>query len=264
MSQFEDFTKPPPVKPEVHYEHSEELSELAPALAALQAKCGGCAKSGVNPQFKSAYSTLGDVWAVVRPAQAGLGLALVQIPVARGDKAGVVTHVMHSSGQWLKATLLLPSAGRGGFTAQAVGSAVTYAKRYVLTGICGVADDDDDGNMASAQPEPKPRGRAGGKVRGEGLDPPRNYPPKQQGPTLEQQARKALNDLCRAWPEEEPKCRLRVGEVAENPPNGEGWGHLGDWARRRLEELNRASAAAKKVAAQGPVGVEGRTFEVPE
>ena len=34
-------------------------------------------------------------------------------------------------------------------TAQAVGSAITYARRYALAAICGVAPEDDDGNAAS-------------------------------------------------------------------------------------------------------------------
>jgi len=139
------------------YQTSEQTDQLAKALAGLQATCGGCKKSGHNPHFKSRFTTLADAWAVVRPALTGLGLAVAQLPVALGEQAGVVTHVLHESGQWLRSTLLLPVGGKP--TAQAVGSAITYARRYSLLAVCGVADDDDDGHAATEAPTQASRRR---------------------------------------------------------------------------------------------------------
>lgn len=128
---------------------SEQTDQLAKALAGLQAHCGGVKKTGRNPHFKSVFTTLADAWAVVRPALPGLGLAIVQWPLTDLEHglAGVRTEVMHESGQSRTSDLLLPIGQKA--TAQSVGSAITYARRYSLLAICGVADDDDDGHAAT-------------------------------------------------------------------------------------------------------------------
>ena len=80
-------------------------------------------------------------------------LAVVQTPTAEGSKVTVTTLLMHSSGEWLASDLTV-TADKG--TAQGIGSAITYARRYGLSSVVGVApgDDiadegDDDGNAAS-------------------------------------------------------------------------------------------------------------------
>jgi len=68
------------------------------------------------------------------------------MPVHHENEAGVITRLMHTSGQWIESTLWLPV---GKADAQGVGAAITYARRYALQSILGVPAADDDGNAVS-------------------------------------------------------------------------------------------------------------------
>lgn len=129
-------------------EISERVDEKAlnEALSKLQARCGGMERGGKNEHLRSSYSTLRDCWKVIRPNLEDLGLAIVQLPKVEDRHAGVVTEVRHSSGALIRNVLLLPYGGKNPL--HAAGSAITYAKRYALMAICGLAEDehDDDGN----------------------------------------------------------------------------------------------------------------------
>lgn len=101
------------------------------------------------------YATLAEVLASVRPALNKHGIALLQ--PFDGDK---VTTILALGASRLEVDVLLPEWK----SAQALGSALTYIKRYQLKSILGVNDgDDDDGNAASGTgktPEPRPRASA--------------------------------------------------------------------------------------------------------
>lgn len=125
--------------------HSEQLNDLAKALSAAQGAMENASKGKVNPHFKSKYADLGSIWDAIREPLAKHGLSVVQLPFT--DEAGqirVSTLLMHSSGQWIEASYALPPT-KG--DAQGFGSAITYMKRYALTGM-GVAPEDDDGEAA--------------------------------------------------------------------------------------------------------------------
>jgi hypothetical protein len=57
---------------------------------------------------------------------------------------------MHTSGQWISSVFSMPVSKHD---AQAVGSAITYARRYALAAVVGIAPEDDDGNLASGKSE---------------------------------------------------------------------------------------------------------------
>lgn len=144
-------------------EQSEQINEIATALAAAQLKIEGAAKDSFNPHFRSNYSDLASVWdACHRPCNEN-GIAIVQRVAFREGMTVLVTQLMHRSGQWLSQEYpLVPTKN----DPQGFGSAVTYARRYSLMAMVGVAarDDDDDGNAASgrqalnAPQQPAPRG----------------------------------------------------------------------------------------------------------
>lgn len=148
--------------------HSEQFTAIAAALAAAAAKFAPIqknrevevkTKSGSSYFFK--YATLDAIVAAVRPALSDNGLVLVQSVVTEeithSDADGVTiereelleTRLIHSSGEWFaNNTPVLVSAGEN--SAQAYGSAITYARRYGITQLlCVVADEDDDGNAAA-------------------------------------------------------------------------------------------------------------------
>lgn len=130
---------------------------LALALSKAQGEIGNAAKDKTNPFFSSTYATLASVWAACRAALSKYEIAVIQAPVI-DDATGKLTlrtTLMHSSGEEWHGEMPVQAAPTA--TAQQMGSALTYARRYSLASMVGVApDDDDDGNAATAVPPPKP------------------------------------------------------------------------------------------------------------
>ena len=122
---------------------SESINELADALAKAQGEMGSAAKDAKNPFFDSDYADLKSVVKAIKEPFANNGLSYVQFPICEQNTAGVVTRLMHSSGQWLEQKYALPVAK---FDAQGVGSALTYSRRYALQAVAGIPAGDDDGN----------------------------------------------------------------------------------------------------------------------
>ena len=126
---------------------SSEMAGLCKALAAAQADMVPAVKDGANPHFRSRYATLGAVLQAILPAFNKHGLALTQHPVLVEGHVHIITMVLHSSGQYMESTVSAPLSGRK--DAQAVGSAITYLRRYAAQSIAGLPVEDDDGNGAS-------------------------------------------------------------------------------------------------------------------
>lgn len=126
---------------------SDQINELATALAKAQGEIKGAIKDSANPFFKSKYADLASVVEAIREPFAKNGLAYIQLTEPSDkDEARVETVITHSSGQWISSVLALPVTKAD---AQGFGSALTYARRYGLSAAAGVAPEDDDGNKAS-------------------------------------------------------------------------------------------------------------------
>lgn len=128
---------------------SESIASIAKALAQFQKEVVQPEKSASNPHFKSKYVPLDNVVKSIADTAPSHGLSYIQTTVTENDKAGVQTLLMHESGEWMEfEPFLLPIGQKS--TPQAVGSAITYARRYTLSSIFGIASEtDDDGNTAS-------------------------------------------------------------------------------------------------------------------
>lgn len=128
---------------------SESISSIAKALSQFQNEVVQPEKSASNPHFKSKYVPLDNVVKSIADTAPKYGLSYIQTSVTESDKAGVQTLLMHESGEWMEfEPFLLPIGQKS--TPQAVGSAITYARRYTLSSIFGIASEtDDDGNTAS-------------------------------------------------------------------------------------------------------------------
>jgi hypothetical protein len=131
---------------------STEMDKLSEALAAAQAEIGTVSLNKTNPHFKSKYADLSAIREACKEPLSKHGIALVQSPSVVEGRAVLVTRLFNKSGQWIENELSLkPDRGD---TPQAVGSAITYARRYAIASLLGiVADEDDDGNAASAAPK---------------------------------------------------------------------------------------------------------------
>ena len=126
---------------------NEPKSHLALALSKAQGKLKGAKKDTTNPFFKSKYADLSSVWEACRSALAENELAVIQSPMMVDGFLMLKTKLIHSSGEFEES--FMPISAPITAKAQEMGSAITYARRYSLAAIVGVApDDDDDGNTA--------------------------------------------------------------------------------------------------------------------
>ncbi len=137
---------------------SDNINELATALNKVQAELKPVTKSSSNPYYSSKYADLTAILESCKKLLATNGLSVVQVcSVQEGGRISLDTTLLHNSGQWISGELLvLPKPDSNNFTsAQAVGSAITYARRYSFSAIIGIATEDDDGESAMERPSPK-------------------------------------------------------------------------------------------------------------
>ena len=128
---------------------SESIAALSAALSKAQGVMEGAKKDGDNPHFKSKFATLASVWDACRKPLADNGLSVVQSPGGSGAGLPAVTVLMPESGEWMEGMFTMTPTKDD---PQGVGSCLTYARRYALAAMVGVAPEDDDGNEASAKP----------------------------------------------------------------------------------------------------------------
>ena len=132
---------------------SESITSLAAALVKAQAEMGGAVKDSSNPFFKSKYADLTSVVRAIKEPFAKHGLAYTQFPIRDDNGVGVVTRLIHESGEWLEGEYILPMVK---LDPQAAGSAITYARRYALQAMAGIPTADDDAESAMIRGEVAP------------------------------------------------------------------------------------------------------------
>lgn len=131
---------------------SAAYANIASALAAAQGKMDKARKSANNPHFKSKYADLASVMDACLPALSAVGIAVTQPPGENETGRYVETVLTHGpSGERVscRVPLIVQKNDMQGY-----GSAVTYARRYGLMAMAGIAPEDDDGN-AAAKAAPK-------------------------------------------------------------------------------------------------------------
>lgn len=120
---------------------SESILKIAPDVIAAHAKMTEIERNATNPFTESEYADLEAVLSVIRPILAAHNLALMQFPSFSGGQVGVVSRLLHISGEWFEEEA---SAGSLPPDPQKAGSAITYLRRYSAMAICGIAPKDDD------------------------------------------------------------------------------------------------------------------------
>lgn len=130
-------------------------SPLAAALAAVQAELprlgksetgsvSGVTKDGKQFSYEYKYADLAAISAEVLPLLGRHGLAFTSWPGRVDGQLVLEYHLLHEGGE--KMTGYYPIAGA---TAQALGSSISYARRYCLCAVVGVAPDKDDDAAAA-------------------------------------------------------------------------------------------------------------------
>ena len=140
---------------------TKQPSTLVEALNAFQQKHHAAGLDGSNPFYKSKYTTLAQALLAVQPAtEFGLCHSQLNDYVITPDGEVitiVITKLMHVSGdEPLISRFPVPKIPSNVKNAhQEAGSAQTYARRYGLLSVYGLANDDDDGNSLTKTPPPK-------------------------------------------------------------------------------------------------------------
>ncbi len=128
---------------------SEQINEIAVALAAASLPNPKKTHTANAGKYSYNYAPLSEVVEQVRKPLADQGLSYTQI--VQQTEAGItlVTLLMHKSGQWISGNYPLPK----GLDSQDMGKAITYARRYSLCAILGIAAEDDDDGAGAVQGE---------------------------------------------------------------------------------------------------------------
>lgn len=145
---------------------SDKIDELAKALSKAQQDIITVSTDSKNPFFKSNYASLPAILKALREPLAANGLAFVQSSDSVEGKCYIETVLMHESGQWISGSYPVNPTKND---PQGLGSATTYARRYALCAMLGIAQEDDDGQMAS-RPVAKKFKITDGKYQGKTFD----------------------------------------------------------------------------------------------
>lgn len=163
-------------------DRSESIASLAAALAKAQGRIEGARKDAeakVTDRITRRYADLASVWDACREALSANGLAVVQAPAVADGGYVLHTTLLHESGEWMRSTLPLLSDTTGRTAMQALGSAITYGRRYGLMSMVGVCPEDDDGEAAGTPQNARHEARpANGHSRPAQPPPPRHEPPR--------------------------------------------------------------------------------------
>lgn len=212
---------------------SESIAALSGALAAAQAEIENAHKTANNPHFRSKYADLAEVINTTRPVLSAHGLSVSQWPSFADGMVSVETLLTHKSGEWIANTASAPADK---LTAQGVGSAITYLRRYSLAALACIAQEDDDGNQASKKPA---------KAREPAVDPA----PTNGRKSAAQAKRDGDNETVRSMIEqcetiEDLQARWKMIEDEWLPILPASWSdHISDFYQNKYDTLREREAA---------------------
>jgi len=124
------------------------MKSLLKSLSQFQSEITPISKDANNPFYKSAYASLEQIQEHIKPILINCGLVIIQKNINNECGLFVETNIIHvESGETI--TSIFPVIVQKA-DAQSYGSAVSYAKRYSITGLLNltIQDVDDDGNNA--------------------------------------------------------------------------------------------------------------------
>lgn len=124
---------------------SESIVKITTALLKAQKVMGAAKKEATNPYFHSTYADLGTVMSVCKELLNENGILILQPVVG----LTVETVLVHESGEWMSSET--PVLCKENNNPQALGSAITYARRYGLQSMLFIPAEDDDANSATKQ-----------------------------------------------------------------------------------------------------------------
>jgi hypothetical protein len=132
-------------------EIKKEKRTLAHAMLDFRVNVDSVTKDGTNPHFGNAFATYNAVKEAINPTLDMLGMVVIQAPniVDGANVLNTKIYLADNPSDMIESNLplLMPKNDM-----QQLGGAITYARRYSLLSLFGLATEDDDGNQASEQP----------------------------------------------------------------------------------------------------------------
>lgn len=124
---------------------SQSITNIAVALLKAQKVMGGAKKGATNPYFKSKYADLGSVLEACKEPLNENGVVILQ-PHVTENSDYVETILLHESGEWISSSTRIVCAKVN--DPQALGSAISYARRYGLQSLLSMPAEDSDAEGA--------------------------------------------------------------------------------------------------------------------
>lgn len=166
--------------------NSEQLNELAKALAIAQGQIQNPEKDKKNPFLKNKYASLDSFLSACKKPLSENGLSIVQFPGIKDGKVFIETILLHASGQWLSEILdyhVIEEKGRSSL--QSLGATITYLRRYSLSSVLGMAaEEDTDGETGDKKDTDNKKAQS--PTNGNGRNQTHAKPPAVKMPSQEQ------------------------------------------------------------------------------
>lgn len=136
---------------------SESITKLVPALVKAKLAFRPAVKDATNPHFNKKYLSLDGVIEAIDAALLANGIIAMQPTRLHDGKTIVETTLFHESGEFISGDYQVTPSQAG---PQGEGSGLTYARRYALMSMVGIAPEDDDAEAAAARSGGSGRSRA--------------------------------------------------------------------------------------------------------
>lgn len=129
---------------------SDSIVKLSQALLKAQKSMGAAVKDAANPFFRSKYADYGAVLEACKDPLNEAGVVILQPQFHQDGRNFVSTMLVHSdSGEFISSNTEVVCKEAN--NPQALGSAITYARRYGLQSLLSLPTEDDDGNAGSGK-----------------------------------------------------------------------------------------------------------------
>jgi hypothetical protein len=135
---------------------------LIKALLAVQKEASNVVADQLNTYHNSKYANLAQVRDMLYPIFQKNGIVVTHVPDIEYSQFGIVYYlrmlVLHTSGEFMEGRWILPQIDSD----QKIGASITYARRYTLSALAGIAvEEDDDGNSTAKDSTKAKVGAAG-------------------------------------------------------------------------------------------------------
>jgi hypothetical protein len=136
--------------------------ELAGALPAMLGEMKNAKNTMKGYGYK--YAPLNEILDTARPILTKHKFTIMQFVGSEESLVTVTTRLTHESGEFLESTMVLPLARVAGANdVQQMGASITYARRYMITAVLGIAGEEDTDGVENPKPEPKDSPKPVGK-----------------------------------------------------------------------------------------------------